>query len=121
MVTHGSSSLQFLTYQDQQVRYPGTPGLQHRVAFVQKDPSQHDASIQLANLQVSDTATYQCRVRKHTLATHEVTITVQGEPRTPQGTAAETLLLARGPFPGRVVMHSYPPTLTSGGKISAIC
>ncbi|XP_019342537.2 V-set and immunoglobulin domain-containing protein 8 [Alligator mississippiensis] len=74
----------FLTYQDQQVRYPGTPGLQHRVAFVQKDPSQHDASIQLANLQVSDTATYQCRVRKHTLATHEVTITVQEKPVTPQ-------------------------------------
>ncbi|NXT30550.1 VSIG8 protein, partial [Syrrhaptes paradoxus] len=55
-------------------------GLQDRVAFVQNDPSQHDASIRLADLQVSDTGTYQCRVKKNTVAVHEVIVTVQGEP-----------------------------------------
>lgn len=53
------------------------------MAFVQKDPSQYDASIRLADLQVSDTGTYQCRVKKNTVAVHEVIVTVQGE-RAPQ-------------------------------------
>lgn len=51
------------------------------MAFVQNDPSQYDASIRLADLQVSDTGTYQCRVKKNTVAVHEVIVTVQGEPR----------------------------------------
>ena len=50
------------------------------MAFVQNDPSQYDASIRLADLQVSDTGTYQCRVKKNTVAVHEVIVTVQGEP-----------------------------------------
>lgn len=60
--------------------YGSGSGLQDRVAFVQKDPSQYDASIRLADLQVSDTGTYQCRVKKNTVAVHEVIVTVQGEP-----------------------------------------
>ena len=47
---------------------------------MQNDPSQYDASIRLADLQVSDTGTYQCRVKKNTVAVHEVIVTVQGEP-----------------------------------------
>ncbi|NWS93274.1 VSIG8 protein, partial [Toxostoma redivivum] len=52
-------------------------GLQDRVAFVQTDPGQRDASIRVADLQESDTGTYQCRVKKNTVAVHEVIVTVQ--------------------------------------------
>ncbi|XP_061213499.1 V-set and immunoglobulin domain-containing protein 8 isoform X1 [Neopsephotus bourkii] len=69
----------FLSYQDHHVNYGSGSGLQDRVAFVQTDPSQHDASIRLADLQVSDTGTYQCRVKKNTVAVHEVIVTVQGQ------------------------------------------
>ncbi|NXL39315.1 VSIG8 protein, partial [Glaucidium brasilianum] len=68
---------------DHHVNYGSGSGLQDRVAFVQNDPSQYDASIRLADLQVSDTGTYQCRVKKNTVAVHEVIVTVQGEPPTP--------------------------------------
>ncbi|NWI16844.1 VSIG8 protein, partial [Crypturellus soui] len=64
---------------DHHVNYGSGSGLQDRVAFVQNDPSQYDASIRLADLQVSDTGTYQCRVKKNTVAVHEVIVTVQGE------------------------------------------
>uniref|UniRef100_A0A672UXG6 V-set and immunoglobulin domain containing 8 n=1 Tax=Strigops habroptila TaxID=2489341 RepID=A0A672UXG6_STRHB len=74
----------FLSYQDHHVNYGSGSGLQDRVAFVQTDPSQYDASIRLADLQVSDTGTYQCRVKKNTVAVHEVIVTVQEKPVTPQ-------------------------------------
>lgn len=74
---------QFLSYHDHHVNYGSGSGLQDRVAFVQNDPGQHDASIRLADLQVSDTGTYQCRVKKNTVAVHEVIVTVQGEPPGP--------------------------------------
>uniref|UniRef100_A0A8B9F6I3 V-set and immunoglobulin domain containing 8 n=1 Tax=Amazona collaria TaxID=241587 RepID=A0A8B9F6I3_9PSIT len=74
----------FLSYQDHHVNYGSGSGLQDRVAFVQTDPSQYDASIRLADLQVSDTGTYQCRVKKNTVAVHEVIVTVQEKPLTPQ-------------------------------------
>ena len=70
---------QFLSYYNHHVNYGSGSGLQDRVAFVQNDPGQHDASIRLADLQVSDTGTYQCRVKKNTVAVHEVIVTVQGE------------------------------------------
>lgn len=54
------------------------PHLQHRVRFAASDPSQYDASINLMNLQVSDTATYECRVKKTTMASRKVIVTVQG-------------------------------------------
>ncbi|NWI55527.1 VSIG8 protein, partial [Calyptomena viridis] len=70
---------------DHHVNYGSGSGLQDRVAFVQTDPGQHDASIRVADLQVSDTGTYQCRVKKNTVAVHEVIVTVQAEkPATPQ-------------------------------------
>ncbi|KAM6365107.1 V-set and immunoglobulin domain-containing protein 8 isoform 1-T1 [Pluvialis apricaria] len=74
----------FLSYHDHHVNYGSGSGLQDRVAFVQNDPSQYDASIRLADLQVSDTGTYQCRVKKNTVAVHEVIVTVQEKPATPQ-------------------------------------
>lgn len=80
---HPPSSPQFLSYHDHHVNYGSGSGLQDRVAFVQNDPGQHDASIRLADLQVSDTGTYQCRVKKNTVAVHEVIVTVQGEPPGP--------------------------------------
>ncbi|NXI43211.1 VSIG8 protein, partial [Galbula dea] len=66
---------------DHHINYGSGSGLQDRVAFVQNDPSQYDASIRLADLQVSDTGTYQCRVKKNTVAVHEVIVTVEGETR----------------------------------------
>ncbi|NXC24478.1 VSIG8 protein, partial [Campylorhamphus procurvoides] len=70
---------------DHHVNYGAGSGLQDRVAFVHTDPGQYDASIRLADLQVSDTGTYQCRVKKNTVAVHEVIVTVQAEkPATPQ-------------------------------------
>ncbi|XP_054035203.1 V-set and immunoglobulin domain-containing protein 8 [Dryobates pubescens] len=74
----------FLSYYDHHVNYGSGSGLQDRVAFVQNDPSQYDASIRLADLQVSDTGTYQCRVKKNTVAVHEVIVTVEEKPATPQ-------------------------------------
>uniref|UniRef100_A0A8C3UMK0 Ig-like domain-containing protein n=1 Tax=Catharus ustulatus TaxID=91951 RepID=A0A8C3UMK0_CATUS len=73
----------FLSYQDHHVNY-GSSGLQDRVAFVQTDPGQRDASIRVADLQESDTGTYQCRVKKNTVAVHEVIVTVQEKPPVPQ-------------------------------------
>uniref|UniRef100_A0A8C3H0R7 Uncharacterized protein n=14 Tax=Passeriformes TaxID=9126 RepID=A0A8C3H0R7_CORMO len=75
----------FLSYQDHHVNYGSGSGLQDRVAFVQTDPGQRDASIRVADLQESDTGTYQCRVKKNTVAVHEVIVTVQAEkPAAPQ-------------------------------------
>ncbi|RMB88256.1 hypothetical protein DUI87_35368 [Hirundo rustica rustica] len=37
-------------------------------------PGQRDASIRVADLQESDTGTYQCRVKKNTVAVHEVIV-----------------------------------------------
>ncbi|NWH77745.1 VSIG8 protein, partial [Piaya cayana] len=69
---------------DHHVDYGSGSELQDRVAFVQSDPSQYDASISLANVQESDTGTYQCRVKKNTIAVHEVIVTVQEKPAAPQ-------------------------------------
>lgn len=72
------SSSQFLSYQDKRINRGNLPHLQQRVRFAASDPSQYDASINLMNLQVSDTATYECRVKKTTTATRKVVVTVQG-------------------------------------------
>ncbi|NXN91469.1 VSIG8 protein, partial [Rhinopomastus cyanomelas] len=81
---------------DHHVNYGSGSGLQDRVAFVQNDPGQYDASIRVADLQESDTGTYQCRVKKNTVAVHEVIVTVQGE--TPPSRA----------LPGRVAPLASP-------------
>ena len=73
-----SLSSQFLSYQDKRINHGNLPHLQQRVRFAASDPSQYDASINLMNLQVSDTATYECRVKKTTMASRKVIVTVQG-------------------------------------------
>nr|XP_036879935.1 V-set and immunoglobulin domain-containing protein 8 isoform X2 [Manis javanica] len=73
----------FLSYQDKRVNHGNLPHLQQRVRFAATDPSQYDASINLMNLQVSDTATYECRVKKTTMASRKVVVTVQARPAVP--------------------------------------
>ncbi|XP_023443808.2 V-set and immunoglobulin domain-containing protein 8 [Dasypus novemcinctus] len=73
----------FLTYQDKRINHGNFPHLQQRVRFAASDPSQFDASINLMNLQVSDTATYECRVKKTTMASRKVIVTVQARPAVP--------------------------------------
>uniref|UniRef100_G1PKL6 V-set and immunoglobulin domain containing 8 n=1 Tax=Myotis lucifugus TaxID=59463 RepID=G1PKL6_MYOLU len=73
----------FLSYQDKRINQGNLPHLQQRVRFAASDPSQYDASINLMNLQVSDTATYECRVKKTTMATRKVIVTVQARPAVP--------------------------------------
>ncbi|XP_044304312.1 V-set and immunoglobulin domain-containing protein 8-like [Varanus komodoensis] len=75
-----------LGYHDHQVIYPGSPDLQQRVGFTSADPSLYDASMQLRDVQVTDSATYECTVKKTTEAKHKVTITVQERPAVPQCT-----------------------------------
>ncbi|XP_039222130.1 V-set and immunoglobulin domain-containing protein 8 [Crotalus tigris] len=58
-------------------------GLQQRVNFVVPDPSKYDASINLQNVQISDSATYECKVKKTTVATRKVTVMVLEKPSTP--------------------------------------
>ncbi|XP_028911325.1 V-set and immunoglobulin domain-containing protein 8 [Ornithorhynchus anatinus] len=73
----------FLSYQDKRINQGSLPHLQQRVRFAAPDPSQYDASINLMNLQVADTATYECRVKKTTMASRKVIVTVQARPAVP--------------------------------------
>ncbi|XP_063002352.1 V-set and immunoglobulin domain-containing protein 8-like [Elgaria multicarinata webbii] len=77
-------SNRLLGYHDHQVIYPGPPDYRQRVGFTSADPSLYDASMQLRDLQIADSATYECRVKKTTEASHRVTITVQERPVVPQ-------------------------------------
>ncbi|XP_044304310.1 V-set and immunoglobulin domain-containing protein 8-like [Varanus komodoensis] len=60
------------------------PSLRQRVAFALPDPSRYDASINLQNVELSDTATYECKVKKTTVATRKVTVTVLERPSIPR-------------------------------------
>lgn len=103
-----SSSSQFLSYQDKRINHGNLPHLQQRVRFAASDPSQYDASINLMNLQVSDTATYECRVKKTTMASRKVIVTVQGTAgyrRVPPGAPAAGCG-ASGQGPGSHLPHS---------------
>lgn len=71
-------SSQFLSYRDKNINHGDLPNLQQRVRFAAPDPSQYDASINFSNLQVADAAIYECRVKKTTMATRRVIITVSG-------------------------------------------
>uniref|UniRef100_A0A8C6X8V3 Ig-like domain-containing protein n=1 Tax=Naja naja TaxID=35670 RepID=A0A8C6X8V3_NAJNA len=73
-----------LGYHDHRIIYPGPPDLQKRVGFISSNPSLYDASMQLRDLQMSDSATYECTVKKTTEATRKVTITVQEKPALPR-------------------------------------
>lgn len=79
-----SQDNRLLGYHDHRVYSGGPPDLQQRVGFAYPDPTQYDASMQLQNVQIADSATYECKVKKTTEATHKVTITVQDRPATPQ-------------------------------------
>uniref|UniRef100_H9GSJ4 Ig-like domain-containing protein n=1 Tax=Anolis carolinensis TaxID=28377 RepID=H9GSJ4_ANOCA len=59
-------------------------GLQQRINFAIPDPSQYDASINLQDVQISDSATYECKVKKTTLASRKVTIMVLERPSVPK-------------------------------------
>ncbi|XP_067584395.1 V-set and immunoglobulin domain-containing protein 8 isoform X1 [Pseudorca crassidens] len=74
----------FLSYGDKRANHGDLPDLQQRVHFAAPDPSQYDASINLSNLQISDAATYECRVKKTTVATRTVIITVIARPVDPK-------------------------------------
>ncbi|XP_034280344.1 V-set and immunoglobulin domain-containing protein 8 isoform X2 [Pantherophis guttatus] len=58
-------------------------GLQQRVNFAAPDPSKYDASINLQNVQISDSATYECKVKKTSVATRKVTVKVLEKPSIP--------------------------------------
>ncbi|XP_053133734.1 V-set and immunoglobulin domain-containing protein 8-like [Hemicordylus capensis] len=73
-----------LGYHDHRVIHGGPADLQQRVGFMSPDPSQYDASMQLRDLQIADSATYECTVKKTTEATRKVTITVQERPLAPE-------------------------------------
>ncbi|XP_029141411.1 V-set and immunoglobulin domain-containing protein 8, partial [Protobothrops mucrosquamatus] len=73
-----------LGYHNQRIFYPGSSDFQKRVGFISSDPSLYDASMQLRDLQVSDSATYECTVKKTTEATRKVTINVQEKPAIPR-------------------------------------
>ncbi|XP_048360004.1 V-set and immunoglobulin domain-containing protein 8-like [Sphaerodactylus townsendi] len=73
-----------LSYHDHQIIRPGPPDLQQRVGFTSADPSLYDASMQLRDVRITDSATYECTVKKTTEATHKVTIAVQERPAIPQ-------------------------------------
>lgn len=50
-----------------------------RLSFVSADPSKGDASIIISYLEVGDSSTYQCKVKKNpNLASRKVTLSVQG-------------------------------------------
>ncbi|XP_078238346.1 V-set and immunoglobulin domain-containing protein 8 [Pogona vitticeps] len=53
-------------------------GLLQRVNFALPDPSQSDASLSLQDVQISDSATYECKVKKTTVATRKVIVMVLG-------------------------------------------
>ncbi|XP_033712562.1 V-set and immunoglobulin domain-containing protein 8 isoform X2 [Tursiops truncatus] len=74
----------FLSYGDKRANHGDLPDLQQRAHFAAPDPSQYDASINLSNLQISDAATYECRVKKTTVATRTVIITVAARPVEPK-------------------------------------
>ncbi|KAL8184439.1 UNVERIFIED_CONTAM: hypothetical protein K2H54_017016 [Gekko kuhli] len=70
-------------------------GLQQRVNFAIPDPSQYDASINLQDVQVTDSATYECKVKKTTVASRKVTVTVLERPSVPQCSIAGHVALGR--------------------------
>ncbi|XP_070622494.1 V-set and immunoglobulin domain-containing protein 8-like [Erythrolamprus reginae] len=69
-------------------------GLYQRVNFAVPDPSKHDASINLQNVQISDTATYECKVKKTSVATRKVTVRVLEKPSIPHCSISGKVFLA---------------------------
>ncbi|KAM5129097.1 coxsackievirus and adenovirus receptor-like [Mantella aurantiaca] len=73
-----------LTYMGNQVVSKGPPSLMSRLTFVQPDPTLGDASIHLTYLDVGDSATYQCKVKKNPgVASRKVSLSIQVSPSHP--------------------------------------
>ncbi|XP_068107812.1 V-set and immunoglobulin domain-containing protein 8 [Hyperolius riggenbachi] len=74
-----------LTYMDNHVIAKGPPSLMRRMSFSSADPSKGDASISVNYLEVGDSATYQCKVKKNPgVASRKVTLVVEAIPAHPQ-------------------------------------
>ncbi|XP_007437816.1 V-set and immunoglobulin domain-containing protein 8 [Python bivittatus] len=93
-------------------------GLQQRVNFAVSDPSQHDASINLQNVQVSDSATYECKVKKTTVASRKVTVMVLERPSTPQCSISGKVFLGRQVTLRCVSQSGTPPLMYRWTKIA---
>ncbi|XP_068167269.1 V-set and immunoglobulin domain-containing protein 8b [Antennarius striatus] len=73
-----------LSYVGGQTHQYGDPSLYKRIQFT-GDPAQGDASIAISNLRVSDTATYQCKVKKVPgVDTRKITLVVMVPPSSPK-------------------------------------
>ncbi|XP_078527287.1 coxsackievirus and adenovirus receptor homolog [Lissotriton helveticus] len=70
-----------LTYMGNQIINKAPPGLQQRLSFTAANPSQGNASITIAYLEVKDSGTYQCKVKKNPgVSSRKVAIDVQVKP-----------------------------------------
>ncbi|GAA6220820.1 coxsackievirus and adenovirus receptor homolog [Lates japonicus] len=73
-----------LSYSGGQTHHYGDPSFTRRVSFI-RDPKQGDASIAVSNVRPSDTATYQCKVKKTPgVDTRKVTLVVMVPPSVPK-------------------------------------
>lgn len=73
------STFQILSYTGGQTHRYGDPTISSRFQFT-GDPKVGDASIAISDARVSDTATYQCKVKKAPgMDTHKLTLMVMGE------------------------------------------
>ncbi|KAG9480756.1 hypothetical protein GDO78_010167 [Eleutherodactylus coqui] len=74
-----------LTYMDNAVVSKAPQSLMNRLSFRSADPSQGDASITITFLEVGDSGTFQCKVKKNPgVASRKVTLVVQASPSNPQ-------------------------------------
>ncbi|KAJ8379953.1 hypothetical protein SKAU_G00007310 [Synaphobranchus kaupii] len=74
-----------LSFTGQRKYLHGPPSLMKRLDFLTADPSQGDASISISGLQVSDTSTYQCKVKKSPgVDMRKVTLVVMVPPSVPK-------------------------------------
>ncbi|XP_056402433.1 V-set and immunoglobulin domain-containing protein 8 [Hyla sarda] len=74
-----------LTYMDNAIVSTGPPSLMNRLSFNSADPSTGDASITITYLDIGDSMTFQCKVKKNPgVASRKVTLVVQAVPSNPR-------------------------------------
>ncbi|XP_069806281.1 coxsackievirus and adenovirus receptor homolog [Dendropsophus ebraccatus] len=74
-----------LTFMDNAVVSKGPPSLMNRLSFRAVDPSKGDASISITYLDVGDSGTFQCKVKKNPgVASRKATLVVQAIPSNPR-------------------------------------
>lgn len=72
-------AFQILSYTGGKIHYYGSWGVSDRFKFT-SDPKLGDASVNLTDTRLSDTATYQCKVKKAPgVDTRKVTLVIMGE------------------------------------------